>query len=117
MEVELVAAYHPSFVVVFVSVGLRDEAEVSLRNFKFHFGENEVENLAVDMLEWNELNENLYQLGSGPLQSVINMRDSIRPVFTDHGFIPKTDVVVEAFNEAITRKNVVRCDASPAWLR
>ena len=59
MEVELVTAYHPSFVAVFANVDLRDEAEVSLRNFKFHFGENEVENLAVDMLEWNGLNENL----------------------------------------------------------
>lgn len=76
LEVELVAAYDPSFVAVFASVDLRNEAEVSLRNCKFHFGDDKVETLAVDTLEWNGSNETVYQLGSGPLQSVVNLQDS-----------------------------------------
>ena len=51
VEVELVAAYGPSFVAEFASVDLRNGAEVSLRNCKFHFGDNKVETLAVGTLE------------------------------------------------------------------
>lgn len=117
VKAELVAAYDPSFIAIFASLDLRNEAEVSLRNCKFHFGNDKVERLAVDTLEQNGSNDTVYQLGSGPLQSVANLQDSVRPFFTDNGLIPKIDVTVETASEAITRKIVVRSNTSPAWLQ
>lgn len=117
VRIELDTAYDPSFVAVFANVDLRDEAQVSLRGFRFDFGDNKMEQLAIDTLDWNGSNETLYQLGSGPLQSAANLQDSIRLFFANNGHIPKTDVVVETVNELITRKVVVRCNASSAWLR
>lgn len=76
VEVELVAAYDPSFAAVFASVGLRDEAQAYLRNCKFVFGDDEVESLAVDALKWNGSIDTVYQLGSGPLKSVANRQET-----------------------------------------
>ena len=41
----------------------------------------------------------------------------MRPFFTDNGFIPKTDVIIETVNDGITQKIVVCSNTSPAWLQ
>ena len=78
VKIELETAYDPSFIAVFANVGLRDEAQVSLRGSRFDFGDNE-EQGAVETLAWNGSDKIVYQLGSGPLQSAVNLQDLCTP--------------------------------------
>lgn len=71
----------------------------------------------MEPLAWNGSDKTVYQLGSGPLQSAANLQDSVRPFFTNVGFIPNTDVVVVTANEVVPRKVVVRYKASAEWLQ
>ena len=77
VRIELETAYDPSLVAVFAKVDLRDEAQLSLRGFRFDSGDDKVEQLAIDTLDWNGSIETVYQLGSGPLQSAANLQDSV----------------------------------------
>ena len=48
VKIELETAYDPSFSAVFANVGLRDEAQVSLRGSRFDFGTTR-----SSRLQWN----------------------------------------------------------------
>ena len=117
-KVELLAGFHPSIVMSFDNISVKDRALAQLQHTsRFNFLEDKGLQLEAHTLREGIARDPIFMLGSRPLESLALLDESLRTFFWYKGYIWDRDLITERVRGLTTRKVLIRNNLGFNWVQ